>query len=77
MLTNAEPPFDDLSPRQLQAAKLAAEGHTTREIANAMRISVPTARDHLDSARRKLGVTRKREIGRVLRERRILDQQIG
>lgn len=57
-----------LTQRQLQVAKLAADGHTVEEIAASLRVSVSTARDHLDAVRRKLGVSRKREIGRALRE---------
>lgn len=59
--------IDNLTPRQLQVAKLAADGHTVEEIAQEIRVSPSTARDHLDAVRRKLGVSRKREIGRSLR----------
>jgi DNA-binding CsgD family transcriptional regulator len=56
-----------LTPRQLEVAKLAADGHTVEEIAKSIKVSASTARDHLDAVRRKLGVSRKREIGRALR----------
>lgn len=61
-------PEEQLTARQLQVAQLAADGHTVDEIAADLKVSVSTTREHLNAVRRKLGVTRKREIGRALRE---------
>ena len=45
----------DLSPRQRQALTLLADGHTDREMARHLGVSVTTARRHLDDVRTKLG----------------------
>ena len=44
-----------LSPRELQAARLAADGRTFREIGAVMGISWRTAKLHCDRSRLKLG----------------------
>lgn len=58
----------ELTRRQQQVAALAADGLTDPEIAQELGISLSTARSHLDRVRIKLGVSRKREIGRALKE---------
>jgi DNA-binding CsgD family transcriptional regulator len=60
--------IEGLTSRQHQVARLAADGLTVEEIANELHIKPPTVRSHLDCVRMKLGVRRKREIGRALRE---------
>lgn len=47
----------DLSPRETEVARLAAEGLRNREIARTLHLSVKTVEGHLSSARRKLGVS--------------------
>lgn len=60
---------DELTERQLEAAKLIADGLTLDEIADEMGVSSRTARYYSDAVRQKLGVRRKRLIGAELRAR--------
>lgn len=53
---------NELSPREQQVVKLAAEGRTNLEIAEALFISVRTAEHHIGSALRKLGVASRHEL---------------
>ena len=57
----------ELSDRQFEAARHAAEGLTISEVGEMMGCSARTAKQHLDQARRKLGVEHKRELGRALK----------
>lgn len=52
----------ELSRRQKQVLSLLAEGRTDDEIGLRLGISPRTARAHVDALKRKLGVTRRREI---------------
>jgi DNA-binding NarL/FixJ family response regulator len=47
---------DPLTPRERQVLQLISEGHTTKEVANVLGISVKTADTHRTSIMRKLGV---------------------
>jgi DNA-binding CsgD family transcriptional regulator len=47
---------DDLTPRERETAELAARGHTDREIADTLFLSIRTVHAHLRSAYAKLGV---------------------
>jgi DNA-binding CsgD family transcriptional regulator len=51
-----------LSPRQKQVLTLLAGGRTEDEIGERLGISPRTARAHVDALKRKLGVSRRREI---------------
>jgi len=55
-----------LSPRELQVATAYANGASYREIADALFIAPATVRTHLGSIYRKLGVSSKLELHRVL-----------
>ena len=59
-----EPPAN-LTPRELQIARLAV-GHTSREIADRLSISVRTVDNHLASVYRKLGVGGRGELAEVI-----------
>ena len=59
--------MQELTPRQLEAANLAADGYTIDEIGSMLDISPRTAKSLLRVARQKLGVDHKRELGRALR----------
>lgn len=65
-----EPHADDLAviltPRELEAARLAARGLTNRDIAERLECGVRTVESHLAQARAKLGAARREDLGRLL-----------
>ncbi|NUS06348.1 MAG: helix-turn-helix transcriptional regulator, partial [Nonomuraea sp.] len=56
----------ELTPRQREIAKLAAEGLTNRQIADRLTLSTRTAANHLQAAYEKLGVNDRTQMGRLL-----------
>jgi DNA-binding CsgD family transcriptional regulator len=56
-----------LSPREVEVARLLADGLSTRELSVALRVSSHTARHHTENVLRKLRVRRRAEVGRRLR----------
>jgi DNA-binding CsgD family transcriptional regulator len=55
-----------LTPREREIALLAATGQSSRQIARRLVVSVRTVDSHLQHAYRKLGVTRRQDLSRVL-----------
>jgi DNA-binding CsgD family transcriptional regulator len=62
----AMPDAVDLTPREREVALLAAAGSSSREIADRLVVSVRTVDNHLQNVYRKLGVTRRQDLPRVL-----------
>jgi DNA-binding CsgD family transcriptional regulator len=60
------PPAAALSRREREVAELAARGRTSREIAEALSVSLRTVDSHLDHAYTKLGITSRRELAAAL-----------
>lgn len=49
-------PLEQLSPRQLEVLRLTADGHSTREIARRLRLSVKTIETHRGEVMKRLGI---------------------
>ena len=64
----AAPAAAELTPREREIALLAAGGSSSREIAERLVLSVRTVDNHLQNAYRKLGVSRRQDLGSVLSE---------
>jgi DNA-binding CsgD family transcriptional regulator len=60
------PEAAELTPREREIALLAAGGESSRDIAGRLVISVRTVDNHLQNAYRKLGVSRREDLPRVL-----------
>lgn len=56
----------ELSPREQEVAALATLGYTNREIGERLYISHETVKTHLQSIRRKYGLSRKHELRQAL-----------
>ena len=55
-----------LTASELRVARLAADGGTNREIAQALFVTPKTVEVHLSNAYRKLGISSRRELERAL-----------
>jgi two-component system response regulator NreC len=55
----------DLTPREREVLRLLALGHTNREIAGLLNISIRTAEFHRASVQRKLGVAARSQLVRL------------
>ncbi|MGB8941063.1 MAG: helix-turn-helix transcriptional regulator, partial [Streptomyces sp.] len=58
---------DELSDAELRVATLAARGHTNRQIADKLFITISTVEQHLTRAYRKLAVQRRADLAAKLR----------
>ncbi len=55
-------PFDELSDRELEVLRLIGEGHSTRQIAENLHISVKTVESYQGHLKEKLGLKNSREL---------------
>ena len=53
---NLRKPLERLTPRQFQVLRLVAEGHTTREIAKRLHLSVKTVETHRGEIMKRVGI---------------------
>ena len=58
----AESPAEQLSDRELEVLELIAQGLGSREIANALHLSIKTVESHREHIKTKLGLTRATEL---------------
>jgi two-component system response regulator NreC len=63
---------EDLTERERRAAVLLARGHTNRDVAEALQVSLRTAESERAHLMRKLGLTRRSELVRWALERGLL-----
>jgi DNA-binding NarL/FixJ family response regulator len=61
-----EPAVDELTVREREVAMLAAAGLTSRQIADRLVVSIRTVENHLHRAYRKLGISRREDLTRLL-----------
>jgi len=71
--TADEPTPFGLTDRELQVLRLVNEGHSNREIGDALFISIKTASVHVSNILRKLGAANRIEAAAIGRRHRILD----
>jgi DNA-binding NarL/FixJ family response regulator len=64
---------DNLTPRELEVVKLAAEAHTNREIAEILGLSEKTVENHRANAMRKLGMRDRVELVRYAIRRGLIE----
>jgi DNA-binding NarL/FixJ family response regulator len=60
--------LDALTPGELRVARLAAEGHTNRQIAHELYVTLKTVETHLAHVYAKLGISGRSELSGVLGE---------
>lgn len=53
---------EPLTPREKEAARIAACGHSNKEVAETMRLGVPTVEQYLHRAYEKLGVESREQL---------------
>jgi DNA-binding CsgD family transcriptional regulator len=63
----------ELSPQELQVARVAARGHSNVEVAAALFVSRKTVEAHLTRVYRKLGIRSRTELARILLANGIVD----
>jgi DNA-binding NarL/FixJ family response regulator len=64
---------DELTPREEEVVKLAAEAHTNREIAEILHLSEKTVENHRSNAMRKLGMRDRVELVRYAIRRGLIE----
>jgi DNA-binding CsgD family transcriptional regulator len=62
-----------LSPRELDVARLVAEGATNAEIADRLKISPKTVSAHLGNVFERLGIHKRAQLARYIAEHGLLE----
>ncbi len=70
-------PYDTLTDREKQVLKLVAEGHSNKEVADVLGITVKTAMSHREHVMLKLDVHNRTELVRFALERGVLPPSGG
>ena len=65
--------MDDLTPQELQIARMVAAGASQKEVAATLYLSTKTIEYHLGKVYRKLGITSGRQLQRRLGEQELLE----
>jgi DNA-binding NarL/FixJ family response regulator len=73
VLERGEEHHDELTPREQEVVKLAAEAHTNREIAGILELSEKTVENHRSNAMRKLGMRDRVELVRYAIRRGLIE----
>jgi DNA-binding NarL/FixJ family response regulator len=70
--TQSADPYEALTDREKQVLKLVAEGHSNKEVADALGISVKTAMSHRERVMQKLDVHNRTELVRFALRRGVI-----
>ena len=70
-----EDPYDALTERERQVLKLVAEGHSNKDVAAALDISVKTAMTHREHVMKKLGLHNRTDLTRFAIRRGVIAQE--
>jgi DNA-binding NarL/FixJ family response regulator len=73
VLERGHEPEDELTPREQEVVKLAAEAHTNREIAEILELSEKTVENHRSNAMHKLGMRDRVELVRYAIRRGLIE----
>lgn len=71
------PPCEALSPRELEVLLLLAQGHTNRQVAEALGLSARTVEAHRAKIQEQLGLRSRAELVRFVASKRLLERPIG
>ena len=73
VLERGDEPGDELTPREEEVVKLAAEAHTNHEIAEILGLAEKTVENHRANAMRKLGMRDRVELVRYAIRRGLIE----
>lgn len=77
MSETSEAVLNRLSDSEREILRLLGEGHTAKSIAERTRRSLSSVNEHLRRARRKTGARSSRELARLLRDEKVVDEKVG
>jgi two-component system response regulator NreC len=73
LLASEENPTEPLSPRELEVLRLVAQGHTNRQVAEKLHLSVRTVESHRANLMNKLGLSSPAQLVRYAIEHGLLE----